>query len=236
MRARHVVPVLGFCVAALLLTSGVIVAVAPATPAPPAKPAAPSAPAAQVVPAPAPPAPVPAAVQKQVLVVGDSLAVGTEPYLGSLLADRQVTFDAVTGRTTPEGLRALRERLQDLRPQTVIISLGTNDGSDPARFAFRIHEVLSTVPPDACVVWSTVVRPPRKGSYLGLNRVLRAYAQRVPRLTLVNWDHAVLRGSVTLPDTVHPDPAGFLYRSRLFAHAVHRGCAAQASPSGGAPA
>ena len=212
MRARRLVPGLGLALALSLLVGAFALGAAGAAtlPDPPATP--------------------------QVLVVGDSLAVGTEPYLTDLLANRRVTFDAVMGRTTPQGLRALRERLQEVRPQTVVISLGTNDGSDPGRFASRIHRVLDAIPADACVVWSTVHRPPRKGEYLGLNRVLRRIADRDPRLTLVNWDHAVDRGAVELPDTVHPDPAGFLYRSRLFAHAVHEGCASQASPPGGAGA
>ena len=163
----------------------------------------------------------------QVLVVGDSLAVGTEPYLGDLLPGREVKFDAVTGRTTPEGMHALRARLRSLDPGTVVISLGTNDGSDPARFASRINRVLDAIPEDTCVVWSTVIRPPRKGAFAGLNRVLRRIDLREGRLSLIDWDQAVQSGHVTLPDTVHPDAAGFQYRSRMFAEAVDHGCSPQ---------
>ena len=164
----------------------------------------------------------------QVLVVGDSLAVGTEPYLGDLLPGREVTFDAVTGRTTPDGMRALRARLLDLHPDTVVISLGTNDGSDPARFASRIRRVLDAIPGDACIVWSTVIRPPRKGAFAGLNRVLRRIDLRDDRLSLIDWDQAVQSGHVALPDTVHPDATGFQYRSRMFAEAIDQGCPGQA--------
>jgi lysophospholipase L1-like esterase len=159
-----------------------------------------------------------------VLVVGDSLAVGTEPFLGQLLGRRDVRWDARSGRTTPQGLLALRADLRDLMPQTVVVSLGTNDGSSPGRFASRARRLLRTVPSVACVVWPAIIRPPRKGAYHGLNRVLRDLARRDQRLTVPAWDRAVSRGSVVLPDGVHPDPTGFQYRSRMIAAAVNRGC------------
>lgn len=160
----------------------------------------------------------------QVLVVGDSLAVGIQPFLGELLAYRQITWDARSGRTTPQGLLSLRADLQRVTPQTVVVSLGTNDGSDPGRFANRLRRVLSAIPAGACVVWPAITRPPRKGAYHALDRVLRREARRNPRLNIPGWDHAVARGSVVLPDGVHPDDAGFRYRSRMIAAAVVVGC------------
>jgi hypothetical protein len=74
------------------------------------------------------------------------------------------------------------------------------------------------------VVWPAIIRPPRKGAYHGLDRVLRGLARRDQRLTVPAWDHAVTRGTVVLPDGVHPDPKGFQYRSRMIAAAVNRGC------------
>lgn len=160
----------------------------------------------------------------QVLVVGDSLAVGTEPYLGAMLNGQQLTWGAQSGRTTPQGLQTLRADLRQVTPQTVIVSLGTNDGPDPQRFADRLHRVMGAVPPDACVVWTTVNRPPRKGPYAGLNRVLRRAARLDPRLVLVDWDRAVSQGKVRLPDGLHPDAAGYWYRSRMIADAVINRC------------
>jgi lysophospholipase L1-like esterase len=158
-----------------------------------------------------------------VLVVGDSLAVGLRPYLGPLLGE-DVAWDAKSGRTTPQGLLALRSALQTVRPQTVVISLGTNDGSDPTRFRNRIDRVLAATGPDACVVWTNIYRPARKGPYVALNSVLDAEAQRVRRLHLVDWNRAVVRRAVTLPDGLHPDPAGFAYRSRMIMRAVRDDC------------
>jgi lysophospholipase L1-like esterase len=159
----------------------------------------------------------------RVLVVGDSLAVGLKPYLGDLLGE-DVAWDAKSGRTTPQGLVALRSALQIVSPKVVVVSLGTNDGPDPARFASRIDRVLTAIGPSACVVWSDIYRPARKGPYAALNTVLDREAARVRRLHLVAWDAAVLRRAVSLPDGLHPDDAGFAYRAKLIATAVKGEC------------
>jgi lysophospholipase L1-like esterase len=159
-----------------------------------------------------------------VLVVGDSLAVGLHPSLDRLLRPRRVVWDAVNGRTTPQGMAALRSALRRVDPAVVVLSLGTNDGPDPERFASRIRRTLAAIPADACVLWASVFRPPRKGPYAGLNRVLRRHARRDPRLLLVDWRRAVARGAVALPDGLHPDAAGFRHRSRMVAAALARGC------------
>jgi len=164
----------------------------------------------------------------EVLVLGDSLAVGMRPSLRELLPDRTLTFDVRSGRTTPQGLAALRRERRHVRPQTVVVSLGTNDGSSTTTFYDRIQRVLSAVPDDACVVWPAVTRPPRKGAYDGLNRALRRQARRDHRLTVVNWDRMVAHGTVRLPDGVHPDAEGFRFRSWVIAAAVRRGCSSTA--------
>ncbi len=159
-----------------------------------------------------------------VLIVGDSLAVGTQPFLDRLLDHQQLTWDARSGRTTPQGLLALRADLRKITPHTIIVSLGTNDGSSPQRFASRARRLLQTVPATACVVWPTISRAPRKGAYRALNRVLRNLARHDDHLIVPAWDHAVSTGTVVLPDGVHPDTNGYRYRSRLIAAAVDRGC------------
>jgi lysophospholipase L1-like esterase len=159
-----------------------------------------------------------------VLVIGDSLAVGLRPYLGPLLGE-DVAWDAKSGRTTPQGLLALRSALKIVRPTTVVVSLGTNDGSSPARFQDRIDRTLSAIG-DRCVVWTNIYRPARKGPYAALNAVLSSEASRVRHLHLVDWLGAVRRQAVTLPDGLHPDRAGFEYRGKLIADAVRGDCGA----------
>jgi lysophospholipase L1-like esterase len=160
----------------------------------------------------------------QVLIVGDSLAVGMRPFLRELITDRQVTFDARSGWTTPQGMEALRTDLTQFAPQSFVISLGTNDGSDPRIFGDRVRRILRALPPYACVVWPAIIRPRRKGPYKELNRVLRDEARRDRRLTVIDWDRMVRKGQVALRDGVHPDEDGYRFRAWVTAAAVQRGC------------
>jgi lysophospholipase L1-like esterase len=159
-----------------------------------------------------------------VLVVGDSLAVGTLPYLGPMLGGRNIVAAAKSGITTPEGMKLVRRELRVVTPKTVVISLGTNDGSDPHRFADRVRRTMSLLPENACVIWATIIRPKRKGAYRGLNRVLQQAKRRDPRIVVVDWEHAVTDGAVFLPDGVHADDAGYRYRSAMIADAIEAGC------------
>lgn len=167
------------------------------------------------------------AADGDVLVVGDSLAVGTQPYLAALLAGRNLVTDVRNGITTPQGMRLLRMSLRNVVPKTVVVSLGTNDGGDPGRFANRLRRTLALLPSDTCVVWSTIIRPRRKGPYRPLNRVLHKLGKQDPRLVVVDWEHAVRGGAVFLPDGLHADPDGYRYRSAMIADAINAGCPAR---------
>jgi lysophospholipase L1-like esterase len=165
--------------------------------------------------------------ERDVLVVGDSLAVGTQPFLPAELGDRNIVADVENGITTPQGMRLLRMSLRTLSPKTAVFQLGTNDGGDPRRFANRVRRTLALLPRDTCVVWSTIIRPRRKGDYHGINRVLHKLKRTERRLVIVDWEHAVKGGAVFLPDGLHADPDGYRYRSTMIADAVRAGCAAR---------
>jgi hypothetical protein len=64
-----------------------------------------------------------------VLVVGDSLQVGSGPYLEAALGALSVEIDHRTGRGSAEGLSILRSRLP-ADHAAVVFDLGTND--DPS--------------------------------------------------------------------------------------------------------
>ena len=164
------------------------------------------------------------AAPETVLVVGDSLATGLQPYLGPLLEPRTIVWDVSAGRTTPEGLVRLRAELREVTPRVVLISLGTNDGPHADRFRDRIRRALRAIPAGVCVVWADLDRPARKGPYRPLNAVLAKEARRDPRLAIVHWHRAVASHRVNLRDGIHPDTDGFSYRSRLYANALERGC------------
>lgn len=162
-----------------------------------------------------------------VLVVGDSLARGTEPFLAPMLGDRNVVTAIRSGITTPGGMNLIRRKLRSVTPQTVILSLGTNDGGDPQRFADRLRRTLRMLPEDACIIWPTIIRPPRKGEYRGLNRVLHQIKYDDARLVIPDWEHAVTGGAVVLPDMLHADPAGYRYRATMISQAVKGPCVAR---------
>jgi lysophospholipase L1-like esterase len=172
------------------------------------------------------------AADGDVLVVGDSLAVGTQPFLAPMLDGVHLVADVRNGITTPQGMRLLRMSLRSVTPATVIVSLGTNDGGDPRRFRNRLSRTMALLPLDTCVVWPTIIRPRRKGPYRALNRVLHAFKKQEPRLVVVDWEHAVSGGAVLLPDGLHADSEGYRYRSTMIADAVNGGCPARLATTG----
>ena len=163
--------------------------------------------------------------RKQVLAVGDSLMAGVRTFLPESLPDYEVLVNARAGRSTPQGLQALRDSLREMpRPEAVVLSLGTNDGSDPDRFRARMREVLEAIPSRTCIVWLDIYRPARKGAYPALNRELRRAVNKDDRLEVPFWEHAVKSGKVHLKDGLHPDEEGYRYRSEMMARAVRSGC------------
>ncbi len=167
------------------------------------------------------------AASDDVLVVGDSLAVGTRPFLSGLLSDLPVTSDVRNGITTPYGMRRIRMALRGSMPGTAVISLGSNDGPSARRFSSRLRRTLKLFARDTCVVWPTIIRPRRKGAYRGINRVLHRTKKRDRRLVVVDWEHAVKAGAATLRDGLHATRDGYLLRGEMIAEAVRTGCPAR---------
>lgn len=159
-----------------------------------------------------------------VLVVGDSLAVGMLPYLGDRLPERDITWSVRNGITSPEGLTRVRSALLVGRPRVVVISVGTNDGSDGRAFKSRMRAIMAEIGRGTCVIWSTVHRAPRKGAFRAINTVLRRQAKRDDRIVLLDWAKLVVRRAVVLPDGVHPDAPGYVVRSDMVASAVRDRC------------
>lgn len=162
--------------------------------------------------------------EQDVLVVGDSLAVGMRPWIGTAIEARPVRYSVRGGIGTPVGVKRLREALEVSLPTTVVLSLGTNDGPDPLRFNQRVQRILELVPADACVVWPSIHRAKRKGPFRQLNRVLRDIASRDRRITIIPWDRMIDRGTARLPDGVHPDDAGYQLLGAKVSQAVRKGC------------
>src|SRR6185503_4109352 len=118
-------------------------------------------------------------------LVGDSLNVGIEPYLGDALPGWRLDAHDRVGRATQEGIDELRSLGGGLAP-VVVVSLGTNDadGSEP-EFRRLVDEAVAIVGPRRCLVWATVVRDgtPRAG----FNRALEDARSAHRNVRLVDW-------------------------------------------------
>jgi hypothetical protein len=164
---------------------------------------------------------VPSAAVADVLVVGDSLEVGSGPYLRAALPG--VRVDAEKGRTSNQGVAVLASELSP-SDRVIVFPLGTNDSpSDPAGLAASLGSV-SQLAGDRCVVVATIARPRVGGvSVAGLNRVVEEFAARTGA-QVADW-LTVVRSIPTLlgSDGVHATGQGYALRASLLAEAV-QGC------------
>jgi lysophospholipase L1-like esterase len=173
------------------------------------------------------PAPAVAASPQTVLDLGDSLSIGTAPYLRARLRGHRVD------RLYDVGLHAydaaeIVTRARPSLPDVVVISAGTND--DPrivSTFIRAISRVVEAAGARRCVVWPTIVRPRAVGAtYDGLNRALTRAARRHRNLVLVDWVGMVRRHPSWLSeDGVHVSVAGYRARAAAIATAVSARCA-----------
>ena len=164
------------------------------------------------------------ALSHRLFVDGDSLAVGTKPYLPQELRGWKVTQSASVSRHAADGADVLRGYGPSL-PRVVHVSLGTND--DPNQVdAFRaaIREVMNVVGPHRCVVWTNIVRPAVAGaSYAGYNRALAAESRPRENLRVVSWVRLVRENPQwVVGDGVHVNADGYRARAKAIAQSVRR--------------
>jgi hypothetical protein len=166
-----------------------------------------------------------------VVVVGDSLEVGSAPHLRAALGATGVDVDAEPGRTSSQGVGVLARRL---RPEhrVVVFPLGTNDTSAVA-FAASLAAV-GQLAGGRCVVVATIARRPLRGSPAGpLNRVVEQFAAQ-GAVQVADWRAAAATPGVLGRDGTHATGRGYALRASLIAEAV-QGCLAGAG-AGGIPA
>jgi lysophospholipase L1-like esterase len=166
----------------------------------------------------------PHAPGKRVLVVGDSLAVGTRPYLGRSLGGWRVRTSASISKQAPEGAGELVRRRRHL-PPAVVASLGTNgDPRAVSSFEGAVRRALRAVGKHGCLVWPNIVRPAVAGaSYAGYNRVLAQLSSNRDNLRVVDWAAMAAHNRGWFgSDGVHPNATGYLRRARAIAGQVRR--------------
>lgn len=164
--------------------------------------------------------------QAKVFVVGDSLTVGTEPWLRAALHRRGWSLagvDARVGRPVAEGLRILRAHAARL-PRTVLIALGTNDlGAPPAAVAGWLRAARTALG-GRRIVWVDLCLAdrydPRLKPFRAIDAALATYAPRY-RVEVADWcAYATAHGISPGPDGIHYLPAGYRQRASFYAAAL----------------
>jgi hypothetical protein len=161
---------------------------------------------------------------RKLLVNGDSLAVGTAPYIPRALPRWRVNQSTAISRHAFEGASVMRAYRRNL-PRVIHVSLGTND--DPrslSGFRAAIRAVMAVAGRRRCVVWANIVRPPVAGaSYAGYNRVLAQESRPRENLRVVDWARMVREHRYWLAgDGVHVSAEGYRFRARRVARSVRR--------------
>ena len=154
----------------------------------------------------------------RVFVNGDSLAVGTRPYLPRALPGWPVSQSTSISRQAGDGAGVLRAQGRNLA-RIIVVSLGTN-GSAGATDYFRdaIRAVMRVAGRDRCVVWANIVRP---GAYERLNAILASENRRRRNLLVFDWASMARRNPGWFaPDGVHPNGTGYKARARGIAEKV----------------
>jgi lysophospholipase L1-like esterase len=171
-------------------------------------------------------APAGAAERRAVLDLGDSLSVGTAPYLKRELRGYRVESVHDVGLHAEDAAK-LVARVRANLPPVLVVSAGTND--DPrivSAFSRSVSSVVKAAGRARCVVWPTIARPPAAGAtYAGLNRALVRAAARRPNLVVVDWVGMVRRHPRWLSrDGVHVSAEGYRARARAIGVAVKMRC------------
>ena len=190
----------------------------------PKKPKAAS-PSATRTPTPAPTS-TPASPRALVLI-GDSLAEGIEPYLPGLLPGWSVRIDAKTSRPLATGMQILAATNVS-GPAVLAFSLFTNDSpGNVSALESAVRTSLQRAGPNGCAVWATIRRPPYNGvSYAAANRRLKQLAASNPRLRVVPWaETSRANPSWIAGDGVHATSTGYRARAQMYADAA-RSCGA----------
>lgn len=166
-------------------------------------------------------APAAPAAAAGVLVVGDSLGVGTAPYLKHDLPGVPIRFDVLVGRPSSAGPGLVAREL-DPGDQVLVFDLGTNDSpGNPAQLSSDLA-AARRLAGNRCMVVATLNRPVGDGgSVAGLNAAVRAFGASAPNVLVVPWhEEAHSTPGLLGPDAIHGTAVGYATRGQIFAQAV----------------
>ena len=140
----------------------------------------------------------------RVFILGDSIVESAGPGYHDTIRRQlvplgwQPTIDAQQGRTTPEGLRVLRQRRRDVHDVAVVL-LGHNDAVDPTAYRARIDAIVDELSdvPLVLLLTNYEFEPGRDR----MNDQLRVVDALHDNVELVDWN-AVVKAT---PGAVGPD-------------------------------
>jgi hypothetical protein len=176
----------------------------------------------EVPPAPLPIPDGPVTAGGPVVMIGDSLAQGTEPLLGPLMGTT-VTTDARRGRPLAEGMSVLNRMSLPDGPKILAFSLFTNDSpSNTAALESAVRASVARAGKGGCAIWATIARPPVRGvSYAAANATLNRLQSELGGLRVVPWAETVAADpGLVGRDRVHGTAAGYRKRAELYAQAA----------------
>jgi hypothetical protein len=134
-------------------------------------------------------------------VIGDSIADGAEPWILEALPGWTIGFDAVIGRGTSSAVTAAESQAA-LRPDVVVVELGTND-ADPVAFRENGVAILDALKHIPLVVWQTSHGPLE--NIPGVNIHIHGLVSQYPNAVVADWDTFVSDDDLS-SDGVHPAP------------------------------
>jgi hypothetical protein len=165
----------------------------------------------------------------EVLVVGDSLEVGTSPYLDDYLPGVPLTINAEGGYNSYQIFDLFQESY-DPAQSVIVFDAGTNDNpAYPEILASNLDKVAGIVG-NRCLVVPTIHAPSVNGiDTTGKNQVVRSFAASHPMTEVPDWARAAAtHPELMQPDNLHPIAEGADYRAQLIARGV-KACLARDS-------
>ena len=174
-------------------------------------------------------------------VIGDSIADGAEPWILEALTGWTIGFDAVIGRGTSSAVTAAESQAA-LRPDVVVVELGTND-ADPVAFRENGVAILDALKHIPLVIWQTAHGPLE--SIPGVNIHIHGLVSQYPNAVVADWDTFVKDDELS-SDGVHPAPGHENLMANLVAPILTRwlevadgggasSCASEAENAAGVP-
>ncbi len=161
---------------------------------------------------------------RPLIMIGDSLAVGTGDDLAADLPGWPVTTNARVGRPLAEGM-AILSRTPVTDPRTILaFSLFTNDPpSNVAALQAAVRQGMAALGAHGCAIWATIHRPPYGGvGYANVNAALEQMAASPEfegRMFVVPWSALARQHPDWIaPDGIHGTTVGYHERAQLYAN------------------